>query len=101
MPLIFANEYNKYQNKFETIGKGFGNVFASFQEVIKPSISSVVEIGKNIKKVKDNVEELNQGKTRSDMDTFNNFNKVNFVKKESKTKKVSDDFKTDIQIFKK
>ena len=42
MPVVFTNEYNKYQNK---IGKG---LFSSFQDVIKPS----VEIFSNIKDIK-------------------------------------------------
>ena len=76
MPVVFANEYNKYTSK---IG---GNLFTSFlssnvfQDVIKPSIPSIVELGSNIKEIKDSVKDEYESKTTADMDTFNNFNKV-------------------------
>ena len=74
MPVVFANEYSKYQNKLEyQIGKG---LFSSFIDVIKPSISPVVEIISNIREVKDNVTDKYDSKTSSDINTFNTFNKI-------------------------
>ena len=86
MPVIFANEYNKYTNK---VG---GSLFTSFltspvfQDVIKPSIPSIVELGSNIKEIKDSVKDEYESKTTTDMDTFNNFNKVVNMNKTSKPK---------------
>ena len=80
MPVEFANEYVKYQNK---IG---GNIFTSFlssstfQDVIKPSISPVVELVSNVKEIKDNATDKYESKTSTDINTFNNFNKVKNIK---------------------
>ena len=80
MPVVFANEYNKYSNKLPS--KVGGSLFTSFltsnvfQDVIKPSIPSVIELGSNIKEIKDSVKDEYECKTTADMDTFNNFNKV-------------------------
>ena len=73
MPYVFANEYNKYQNK---IGGSLFNTL--IQDIIKPSISPVVEIISNIREVKDNVTDTNTfiSKKSSDINTFNNFNKI-------------------------
>ena len=74
MPVVFANEYNKYQNKLEyQIGRG---LFNTFQDIIKPSISPVICIISNIKEVKDNVTDKYETKTSSDINTFYNFNKI-------------------------
>ena len=76
MPVIFANEYDKYTSK---VGGSLFTSFLSspvFQDVIKPSIPSVIELGSNIKEIKDSVKDEYESKTTADMDNFNNFNKV-------------------------
>lgn len=47
MPLIFANEYDKYENK---IGKGI------FQDTVKSSISPVIGIVKNKPEMNEDLE---------------------------------------------
>ena len=66
---------NKLDNK---IGKG---LFSLFQDLVKPSISPVVQLISNIKEVKDNVTDKYDSKTSSDINTFNNFNKISKSKK--------------------
>ena len=66
MPFVFANEYNKCQNK---IG---GSLFSTLQPFISPSVQFI----SNIKEVKDNVTDKYETKTSSDINTFYNFNKI-------------------------
>ena len=53
MPVIFANEYNKYENKF---GRG---IFKSFLSNVSP----VIDVIKNVKDIK-------ESKTATDLDIF-------------------------------
>ena len=84
MTVVFANEYNKYTSK---VGGSLFTSFLSspvFHDVIKPSISPVVELVSNVKDIKDNASDKYESKTSTDINTFNNFIKVNKFKPKPK-----------------
>ena len=70
MPLIFANEYDKYENK---IGKGIVTSFLShpiIQDTVRSSISPVIGIVKNVKEIKDNVKNKPSPEMKEDLEIF-------------------------------